>query len=118
MAYVEHGRCHLHGGGGEQLGWWRRRTTLVHARANRTPPGLQRGEQLRRDAVVDERRRIHGPGGLWQVYQTGTFEGVHQTGTVDGVHQTGTVDGVHQTGFRRVYGRRASQERVAGQNKS
>jgi len=105
MADVKHGRCHLHGGGGEQLGWRRRRTAVVHARANRTPPGLQRGEQLRRVAVVDERRRIHGPGGLWKVHQIGTFGRVHQTGTADGVHQTGTAAGVHQTGICRVYGR-------------
>jgi len=95
MADVKHGRCHLHGGGGEQLRWWRRRTIVVHARAHRTPPGHQRSEQLRRDTVVDERLRLFGPGGLWQVHQTGTFAGVHQTGTVDGVHQTGTVARVH-----------------------
>jgi len=105
MADVKHRRCHLHGGGGEQLGWWRWRTTVVHACAHRTPPGHQRGEQLRRDAVVDERHRLNGPGGLWQVYQTGTFAGVHQARTVVGVHQTRTAARVHQTGFRRIYGR-------------
>jgi len=70
---------------------------VVHACSNRTPSGYQRGEQLRRDTVVDERRRVHRSGGHWQVHQTGIFARVHQTGTVNGVHQTGTVDGVHQT---------------------
>jgi len=97
MADVKHGRCHLHGGGGEQLGRRSRRTTVVHARAHRTPPGHQCGEQFRRDAVVDERHRFLRPGGLRQVHQTGTVAGVHQASR--------TAAGVHQTGIRRVYGR-------------
>jgi len=104
MADVKHGWSHLHGGSGEQLGRRRRRTTVVHACTHRAPPGHQRGEQLRRDALVDERRRVHRPGRHWQVHQTGLFAGVHQTGTVDGVHQTNrTAAGLHQTGFCRVY---------------
>lgn len=107
MADAQHGRRHLHGGSGEQLGRRCRRTAVVHARAHRTSPGLQRREQFRRDAVVDERSRVLGPGGVRQVYQTGTVR----------VHKTGDRR-VHQTRGGRVHGRRATPKRITGQNQS